>query len=80
MLVLTCRTYHCISPSVSLRLFLAVYFSPQVMGPNAGVPDNYTVAGLPMGDLVKFWGAPFESEDPAKGGCKALPIPPRDQW
>ena len=50
------------------------------MGPNAGKPDNYTVAGLPMGDLVKFWGAPFESEDPAKGGCKALPIPPRDQW
>jgi hypothetical protein len=51
-------------------------FYTAVLGPNAATPTNWSVAGLPLADLVRYWSAPFDSDDPAKGGCPGLPIPP----
>ena len=51
-------------------------FYTAVLGPDAAKPWRWKVAGLPIEDLIKWWTAPFESEDPTKGGCPGLPIPP----
>jgi len=66
-------------------------FYVAVMGPEAGVPctvkripfwpfytyncTGYVIGGLPVDELLAYWQAPFESEDPARGGCPGLPIP-----
>jgi hypothetical protein len=61
-----------------------------VLGPGASAPCTYvkvpyppwqeynctyTKGGLPLEDIMGYWTAPFESEDPAAGGCPGLPIP-----
>jgi len=66
-------------------------FYQAVMGPDAGTPCTethlpyppwhvynctYSIGGLPVKDLVHYWTAPFESDDPSVGGCPALPVPP----
>lgn len=51
-------------------------FYEAVLGPDAAKPFAWKVAGLPLEDLIKFWSAPFESDEPARGGCPGLPIPP----
>ena len=47
-------------------------FYETVLGPG-GAKAGGKVAGMPLSDLVAAWTAPFESEDPAEGGCPALP-------
>jgi hypothetical protein len=49
-------------------------FYNATLGPNAALPGG-AVAGMPLSQLVGAWMAPFESSDPTKGGCPALPIP-----
>jgi len=51
-------------------------FYTAVLGPDASKPNDWKVTGIPIDDLIQFWSAPFESDDPAKGGCPGLPIPP----
>ena len=46
-----------------------------VLGPNADVPGG-ALGGMPVSDLLAAWNAPFESTDPQKSGCPALPVPP----
>ncbi len=46
-------------------------FYETVLGPDASKPGG-VVAGMPIEDLQMAWEAPFASEDPTKGGCKAL--------
>ena len=55
-------------------------FYTAVLGPDADKTIFWKVAGLPLDDLIAFWTAPFESDDPAKGGCPGLPVPPRSAW
>jgi hypothetical protein len=50
-------------------------FYSTVLGPFAGKAGG-EVTGMPLADLVSAFDAPFESEDPANGGCPGLPIPP----
>lgn len=47
-------------------------FYRTALGPEAGRAGG-AVAGVPMEALVAAWTAPFWSEDPAQGGCPALP-------
>jgi hypothetical protein len=46
-----------------------------VLGPDSGRAGG-TVAGMPLATLEQAWSAPFESEEPAKFGCPALPTGP----
>lgn len=46
-------------------------FYNTVLGPDASKPHG-TVTGMPLSDLVTAWNLPFESNDPTRGGCKAL--------
>ena len=55
-------------------------FYTAVLGPDAAKSTGWKVAGVPLDDLVRFWEAPFASDDPQKGGCPPLPVPPRDTW
>mmetsp|Transcript_63364 Transcript_63364/g.147609 ORF Transcript_63364/g.147609 Transcript_63364/m.147609 type:complete len:321 (+) Transcript_63364:58-1020(+) len=48
-------------------------FYTAVLGPDAGKPGG-KVAGIPLDSLVQAWTAPFQSDDPARGGCPELPI------
>jgi hypothetical protein len=50
-------------------------FYNSTLGPGAAVPGG-AVAGMPLAALLAAWKAPFESSDPVRGGCPALPIPP----
>ena len=52
-------------------------FYTAVLGPDAAKQYGWKVGGLPLDDLIRWWTAPFESDDPKKGGCPGLPIPPR---
>ena len=50
-------------------------FYDTVFGPNAGstaYPAGGPTVGMPAADIVAAWTAPFESEDPARGGCPAV--------
>jgi hypothetical protein len=49
-------------------------FYNTVIGPAASKPGG-AVAGMPLADLTTAWGLPFDSTDPAKGGCPALDPP-----
>ena len=51
-------------------------FYEAVLGPEASRSYNWKIGGLPLEDIIRFWEAPFESDDPEKGGCPALPVPP----
>mmetsp|Transcript_31898 Transcript_31898/g.83431 ORF Transcript_31898/g.83431 Transcript_31898/m.83431 type:complete len:132 (-) Transcript_31898:424-819(-) len=66
-------------------------FYEAVLGPDAGTPCTnrsipippynlynctFTIGGLPYKDVKSYWEAPFDSDDPTKGGCPALPVPP----
>lgn len=55
-------------------------FYTGVLGPDAAKSRGWKIGGIPLADLISYWEAPFASDDPAKGGCPALPIPPRDAW
>jgi len=55
-------------------------FYEAVLGPNAGKRIGWNVTGLPLDDLIAFWSAPFESDDPARGGCPPLLVPPKSTW
>jgi len=55
-------------------------FYTAVLGPDAAKPWFWKVTGLPLDDLIEWWKAPFESDDPAKGGCPGLPVPPKSTW
>lgn len=50
-------------------------FYKTVLGPDSGKPSGAAGGGLPWEKVVALWEAPFESDDPAKGGCPPLPIP-----
>uniref|UniRef100_A0A7S0LIH3 Uncharacterized protein n=1 Tax=Coccolithus braarudii TaxID=221442 RepID=A0A7S0LIH3_9EUKA len=50
-------------------------FYEAVLGPKASRSILWKVEGLPLEDLIGYWSAPFQSEDPALGGCPGLPIP-----
>ena len=52
-------------------------FYRAVLGPEAAKPKGWSIGGLPLDQILSYWTAPFESDDPAKGGCPGLPIPPR---
>ena len=54
-------------------------FYEGVLGPDASKPFGWKIAGIPIDDLLSYWSAPFESEDPSKGGCPGLPIPTMDE-
>lgn len=43
-------------------------FYETVLGPDAGKAGG-TISGMALEDLLKAWKAPFESDDPTKGGC-----------
>lgn len=47
-------------------------FDLQVLGPDAGTPGG-AVTGMDLSTLVAAWQAPFESTDPSRSGCPALP-------
>ena len=49
-----------------------------MLGPDSGTPGG-AVEGMDLDTLVTAWQAPFESTDPSRSGCPALPtgyIPP----
>lgn len=46
-------------------------FYTTALGPDSGKPGG-AVTGMPLDDLVNAWTAPFDSTDPAKGGCPPL--------
>jgi len=62
-------------PNASDPCWIRAFYTA-VLGPDAGKPYGWKVAGLPIGDLIEFWESPFASDDPAKGGCPGLPVPP----
>lgn len=47
-------------------------FYSTVLGADAGKPGGQ-VAGMPLQSLIDAWLSPFDSEDPAKGGCPGVP-------
>jgi len=51
-------------------------FYTAVLGADAAKPSGWKIGGLPLDQIIALWEAPFASDDPAKGGCPGLPIPP----
>lgn len=50
-------------------------FYKTVLGPDSGTPGG-AVTGMAISDLVDAWDAPFNSNDPSKGGCPSWSPPP----
>ena len=46
-----------------------------VLGPASG-GDNPMATGLSREEMLEAWGRPFASDDPNRGGCPALALPP----
>ena len=41
-------------------------------GQSKAYPADGPAVGMPAADIVAAWTAPFESEDPSRGGCPAV--------
>eukprot|EP01052_Picozoa_sp_SAG31_P032003 SAG31_NODE_3461_length_4248_cov_1.470234_2_plen_169_part_00 len=46
-----------------------------VLGPASG-DHNPKARGLSRAEMLEAWGRPFASDDPVRGGCPALALPP----
>jgi hypothetical protein len=46
-----------------------------VLGPASG-DENPKARGLSREEMLEAWGRPFASDDPVRGGCPALALPP----
>tara|TARA_B110001452_G_scaffold211127_1_gene181595 strand:- start:513 stop:1553 length:1041 start_codon:yes stop_codon:yes gene_type:complete len=66
----------CASPKVNSSdpCWVRCFYSA-VLGPNAGKPFGKVGGGLPLEQVLGYWRRPFESDDPAQGGCPGLPVP-----
>lgn len=52
-------------------------FYMAILGPDSGKPNGTVQVGVGIEELTRYWKRPFESSDPALGGCPALPpMPP----
>jgi hypothetical protein len=51
-------------------------FYRTVLGDNGQFPNATAKEGIDNKVLERAWAAPFASEDPKRGGCTALPMPP----
>jgi len=65
----------CADPSNVTTACWADCFFETSIGNGASSTTNPT-GGMTASALIDAWTAPFKSEDPSKGGCASLPIPP----
>jgi hypothetical protein len=68
-------------PPLALRVRLSDHRMLTILCVHYNYIQGGAVTGVPLEALVEAWTAPFESEDPAQGGCPALkpspgPAPP----
>lgn len=64
----------CPQPTNSSSACWVTCFYETILGPGGGVPGGVVTpeTGMPIDTLIKAWQAPFESDDPFRGGCPDL--------
>ena len=61
------------APRNTSSLCWAGCFLDTALGPQARSSMGDTSKGMPSKDILAAWSRPFESDDPAKGGCPNVP-------